>query len=375
MKTTSKVHLGILYIGHRGGICHYTYELVRVVSQIAKVTCYLSANNVLLDAWCQLPCQIKTFDTYNGFPSLLWSMLSRKGALNVAQEIDIDAPDILLDTGSGPWQGIIKREIDCKTLLANVIHDVQFHPDRWKKLLNLYEFIYPTKADVFIGISEYSYKKLLLRFPAAKHINSRHGIIHSSSQINLDLIAGNRNKLLFFGRIEKYKGIEVLIDAFRIAKQFNRELSLSIVGNGELNTKLKKQIKDLGIQLINRWVGDDELAEIIAEHGVIVMPYLSATQSGVASVALGNGLPSIATSVGALPEQIIHGRNGLIVSPGDAVALADAILAISKEYELAYQMADEACKIASNLYSWETIGNQLIKDLKNCLGKTNLVVR
>jgi glycosyltransferase involved in cell wall biosynthesis len=375
MKVTSNIHLGILYIGRRGGICHYTYELVRVISQIAKVTCYLSANNVLLDAWRQLPCQIKTFDTYNGFPSLLWSMISRKGALNVAQEINIDAPDILLDTGSGPWQGIIKREIHCKTLLADVIHDVQFHPDRWNKLLNLYQFIYPAKADVFIGISEYSYKELLLRFPAAKHIYSRHGIIHSSSQTNLDLIAKNRNKFLFFGRIEEYKGINMLVDSFQYAKQLNPQISLSIVGSGLLNAKLQKQIKNLDIQLVNRWVSDDELAEIIAEHGVIIMPYLSATQSGVASVALGNGLPSIATNVGALPEQIIHGRNGLIVAPGDAVALANAILAISKDYELAYKMADEACKVASSLYSWESIGNQLMKDLENCLGKTKLLTR
>lgn len=374
METNSKLHLGILYIGRRGGICHYTYELVRVISQRVNVTCYLSANNTLLDAWHELPCQIKTFDTYNGFLSLIWSMVSRKGALKVAQQINTDVPDILLDTGSSPWQGIIKKEIHCKTLLADVIHDVQFHPDRWSKLLNIYNFLYPAKAEVFIGISEYSYKELSIRFPTARRIKSRHGIIHTSSQIDLDAIAKNRNRFLFFGRIEKYKGIEVLIDAFRIAKQLNSKISLSIVGDGPIDTKLKKQIKELDINLVNRWVSDDELTEIIIKHGVMIMPYLSATQSGVAGVAIGNGLPSIATSVGALPEQIVEGKNGLIIPPGDANALAEAMLNISKDYVLAYKMAEEACVIASTVYSWESIGYQLIKDLENCFEKVTLSV-
>ncbi|MBR8834771.1 MAG: glycosyltransferase family 4 protein [Stigonema ocellatum SAG 48.90 = DSM 106950] len=369
MKTSSKIHIGVLYIGRRGGICHYTYELVRVISKMTKVTCYLSANNTLLDAWRELPCDIKTFDTYNGFTSLLWSMISHQGALRVAREIDIDAPDILLDTGSGPWLGIIQKNIGCKTLLVDVIHDVKFHSDKWLKLLQAYEFIYPRKADVFIGLSKYSYKQLSLFFPSAKHIHSLHGIIHASCSIDLDKIARNRNNLLFFGRIEKYKGIEILIDAFRIAKQNKTQLSLTIVGAGLLDAKIQNQIAELKIKLINRWISDENLPEIIARHGVMIMPYLSATQSGVAGVALGNGLPCIGTNVGALPEQIIHGRNGLIVEPGDANALAESMLTISRDYMLAYKMAQEACLIASTTYSWKKIGSVLLKDLENLVTK------
>lgn len=364
MKRGETIHVGVLYLGRRGGICHYTYELVRVVSKIARVTCYLSVNNTLLDAWRDIPCRLKIFDTYNGLPSLLWSMVSRRDALRVASTIDVDAPDVLLDTGSGPWQGIIKREIRCKTLLADVIHDVQFHPDRWSKLLHLYEWFYPPKADIFIGISEYSYKQLLLCFPGAKHIYSRHGVIHSPSTIDLDRIAANRKKLLFFCRIEKYKGIEVLIDAFRIARRSNSHLSLDIVGHGPLASKTKSDIAELNIELRNQWISDDDLREIFASYGVMIMPYLSATQSGVAAVALANGLPSIGTNVGALPEQIIHGRNGLIVPPGDVNALASAMVAISTDYMLAHKMAEEACLIASTLYSWERIGSELLEELE-----------
>ncbi|KAB8321051.1 glycosyltransferase [Tolypothrix campylonemoides VB511288] len=371
MKNHSTIHLGILYIGRKGGICHYTYELVRVISKMAKVTCYLSANNTLLEAWRELPCHIKTFETYNGLTSLLWSMLSRQNALRVAREIDVDAPDILLDTGSGPWLGIIQRNLCCSTLLADVIHDVKFHPGRWLNLLRAYEFLYPKKANVFIGISEYSYKQLSTHFRGAKCINSLHGIIHSTSNTDFDRIANNRNNLLFFGRIEKYKGIAILIEAFRIAKQKNPQLSLTIAGDGPLDSEIKKQILELNIELINKWISDADLQEIMTSKGVMILPYLSATQSGVAGVALGNGLPAISTNVGALPEQIIHNRNGLIVPPGDSNALAEAMVTISSDYMLAYKMAKEACLIAATMYSWEKIGSKLLTDLEALVSKTS----
>lgn len=161
----------------------------------------------------------------------------------------------------------------------------------------------------------------------------------------------------------------MLVDAFRIAKQSNSQLSLSVVGHGPLESRTKRAIAQLDIELTNQWVSDDDLRGIIAKHGIMVLPYLSATQSGVAAFAMANGLPSIGTNVGALPEQIIHGRNGLIVCPGDANALALAILTISTDYLLAYQMAQEACLVASTLYSWESIGRQLLEELENCLGQ------
>jgi glycosyltransferase involved in cell wall biosynthesis len=403
MVENSKIHLGILYIGKQGGVCHYTYELVRAISKNARVTCYLSANNVLLDKFYDLPCQIKTFDTYDSFLSLLWSMSYQKQLLSVAKEINKDMPDILLDSGSGPWAAVIKKAILSKrvfkhhnsesndsshenydsiktsvfqpldlnlqtslnTLLVDVVHDVEIHPDRWLPLLKIYRFFYPNSADASVGISDYSCRQMLLKLSTMPIIKSAHGIIQASPSIDLDRIAKNRNKFLFFGRIEKYKGIELLVKSFAIARQIYPNISLSIVGHGLISEQLKKQILGLNIQLINRWVSEDELSEIVDNHGVMIMPYLSATQSGVAAVSLGNGLPAVATNVGALPEQIIHNRNGLIVPKDDAVALANAMLEISKDYTCAYKMAREACLIADAVYSWEKIANNLLEDLIN----------
>ena len=211
-------------------------------------------------------------------------MVSQQQPLNVAEEIDRDRIDLLLDTGSGLWTGIIKKAIAADLFVFDVIHDVEFHPDRWSLLLRAYQFLYPIKANAFVGISDYCYQQLLLKFPQIPILKSAHGIIQPAAKIDLDRIAKNRNKSIFFGRIEKYKGIEVLVKSFEIAKQVNPELSLSIVGRGTIDSQLKTKISELGIQLINRWVSEAELADLIADCGVAVMPYLSATQSGVAAV-------------------------------------------------------------------------------------------
>ncbi|MCX8052310.1 MAG: glycosyltransferase, partial [Armatimonadetes bacterium] len=114
----------------------------------------------------------------------------------------------------------------------------------------------------------------------------------------------------------------------------------------------------------NRYVQDSEVKNAIATHGVMVLPYTSATQSGVAAIALGNGLPCIATRVGALPEQVIDGRNGIVVPPCNADALAEAMLKIAADEELARRMADEAVRIGREEYSWQVISRRLLNDLQ-----------
>ena len=95
----------------------------------------------------------------------------------------------------------------------------------------------------------------------------------------------------------------------------------------------------------------------------MVLPYTSATQSAVAALALANGMPCIATSVGALPEQVIDGSNGFIVPPGDPEALARAMVTISGDAATAHRMAQESLRIGRELYSWNVIGQALLDDL------------
>jgi glycosyltransferase involved in cell wall biosynthesis len=136
---------------------------------------------------------------------------------------------------------------------------------------------------------------------------------------------------LFFGKVRKYKGLPVLLKAMpRVLSQV--ECRLLIAGEFyDSEEKYRKLISDLGIaeqvRLENRYVPNEEVPALFEKADVLVLPYLSATQSGVAAIARMNSLPIIAARTGGLSEIVQDEVTGLLFSPGDPDALADALIA------------------------------------------------
>jgi D-inositol-3-phosphate glycosyltransferase len=136
--------------------------------------------------------------------------------------------------------------------------------------------------------------------------------------------------LLFFGFVRHYKGLDILIDALP-AVLSQRKLTLVVAGEFyEPAGPIEEKIRALGIgahvRLENRYVPDEEVGALVAAADVVVLPYRSATQSGVVLVAYAGGCPVISTRVGGLPEVVEDGVTGYLVPPEDPQALADAIL-------------------------------------------------
>jgi len=136
--------------------------------------------------------------------------------------------------------------------------------------------------------------------------------------------------ILYFGFIRPYKGLHVLLDAMPAVLA---ELPACLLAVGEVwgsRAEYDTHITRLGIgeyvTLLDEYVPNEHLADYFGVADVVVLPYLSATQSGVAQLAFGFGLPVIASRVGGLPETVRDGQTGLLVSPGDPKTLADAII-------------------------------------------------
>jgi glycosyltransferase involved in cell wall biosynthesis len=137
--------------------------------------------------------------------------------------------------------------------------------------------------------------------------------------------------ILFFGKVRKYKGLEVLLRAMpKVLGQV--ECQLKIVG--EFYDSIEKYldlIRELNLEksvhIDDRYVPNEEVSGIFESADVLVLPYLSATQSAVAQIALRNGLPLIASRTGGLAEVIDENVNGLLCFPGDADSLASQIVA------------------------------------------------
>ncbi len=174
----------------------------------------------------------------------------------------------------------------------------------------------------------------------------------------------NERVLLFFGFVRKYKGLRYLLSALpAVLREF--PVRLLVVGEfWEDERPYRELVEQLGLQGAVRFYPDyipnNELATYFSAADVVMLPYLEATQSAVAQLALGFERPMIATSVGGMPETIHDGETGIIVPPGDAQVLSAAIIRFYKE-GLGAVLARNVC-LEKESSSWIPLV-QLIEEL------------
>jgi len=130
--------------------------------------------------------------------------------------------------------------------------------------------------------------------------------------------------VLFFGRIEPYKGINNLIAITNEMRLRNMKNKVVVAGSGR-DEHLPLLDKIENTQIINHFIEDIEMDELFNKAAVCVMPYNSATQSAVSLLAYSYGIPVVAYDVGNLREDIEQGKTGFFVSHDEASTFCDRI--------------------------------------------------
>ncbi len=144
-------------------------------------------------------------------------------------------------------------------------------------------------------------------------------------------ISSDEKLLLFFGYVREYKGLSHLLEAMKLLKERGQqEIRLYVVGDFDGNKEqYLTQIMDNGIEeqvtIVDGYVPDREVEKYFASSDLVVLPYESATQSGIVQIAYGFHKPVIVTNVGGLPEVVEDDRTGIIVEPQNPNQLADGI--------------------------------------------------
>ena len=128
---------------------------------------------------------------------------------------------------------------------------------------------------------------------------------------------------LFVGRLLPYKGLEVLIEAAR-RLEGDGAVGIVIGGSGRLETVAPGPLP-ANVEVRKGLVGDGEVVALFRRCGLVVLPYIEASQSALVAAAYYFHKPVIVTRTGALPEYVVEGETGWVVEPGDAAALADAL--------------------------------------------------
>lgn len=160
---------------------------------------------------------------------------------------------------------------------------------------------------------------------------------------------------LFFGFIRPYKG---LLDLFQAVSRIPKERDFQLLVGGEVygdEAPYRARVEELGISdrviLHLRYISDPEVADFFSAANVAVLPYRSATQSGIVQIAMHFDLPVITTAVGGLPEVVRPGETGDVVPAEDPEALAAAMARYFEEDREARYGPGVARE--KGRYSWE----------------------
>ncbi|MBQ9684170.1 glycosyltransferase [Candidatus Saccharibacteria bacterium] len=183
--------------------------------------------------------------------------------------------------------------------------------------------------------------------------------------------------ILYVGRIDPEKSLDILVNSFKKLIKEAPKAHLVMVGDGTAREKLEKMIKrkKLGSQthFIGRVIGDD-LSQIYRTGTVFVITSKTETQSIVLMEAMASGLPAIAVNAGAVTELVKDGENGFIFEPDDTAGIASGINTIISNKELREKMSKNALKMITKhdinytLSRFEKIYNNVLRSRSKQLG-------
>lgn len=352
----------IIGLTGKGGMVHYASQLSNAISKIGGIELYVILPK---DADCGIfNCNItiERVPIIRRHPLRFDILLKRLLCLN---------PDIIHIITRHPWFIPLMPLLTFKKYpLVVTIHDIEPHEGERSFFATILSYLLIRYANKIFVHGEKLRNQLINKGISKNNIVViPHGDYSFFTKYKKDNLE-ERNIILFFGRIKKYKGLEYLIMAEPLITKEFPDLKIVIAGKGSF--KEYKKIKEKSnFEIFNEFVPDEMVSELFQKAKVVVLPYIEASQSGVIPIAYAFKKPVVATSVGSIPEIVEEGVTGLIVPPKDHKALAYAVLKLLKDEELRKQMGENAfIKMKADL-SWDKIAEKTIRVYKKAIVAKN----
>lgn len=362
---------------YKGGIAHYTSLLCRALRQKHEVfmVSYKMQYPKLLFKKEQKDYSNQSFKVEN---TNYWIHTANPfNLLKTAGRIRKLKPDVIILQWWHPYFApcyrileSLLRKIPLIVTCHNVFPHERFLFDRFLTKMVL------KRADGYIVQSHLDEQDLLTVKPDANYVVTPHPTYNAFNMKDMSreearglLGTGcDTPMLLFFGFVREYKGLKYLLDALTEVKKRIPDIMLWVVGDfGDDKDAYLEQIERNrirgNIKLVEGYVPDQEVEKYFAAADLVVLPYVSATQSGIAQIAYGFDKPVVVTDVGGLPDVVRHKETGYVVPAKSAQEIAQAI----EDFYLEDRNMDwegNIRKLAAE-FSWET----MVERIEICLGK------
>ncbi len=295
--------------------------------------------------------------------------------ISTARKIREWNPDVLIIrywmSYFAPSLGYVARHIgkDCKVIgiLDNVVpHEQRFFDTAFTKY-------FLGSCDGFLTMCDAVTKDLLSLKPDAKYMIRQHPLYshfgekldRRSAEQALGLAPGKKN-ILFFGLIRKYKGLDILLEAFGgLDESYQLIIAGEPYGSFEPYQKIIDSIpgKDR-IHIFPKYIKDSEVKAYFSAADLTVLPYRSATQSGISSISYHFEVPMIVTDVGGLKSTIGESGTGIVAEKPEPSCIREEI-----EKYFADPMIKESCidriRIEKRRLSWSAFSDSLKQFVKS----------
>lgn len=352
-----KIRKIVLFTSNKsGGIVQFTEQIAETLHNIGiECVCYFPEGTSVSRQ--ELNCRYFSFSAYE-------SILSHN-VKNVADRVIKEECDVVWFTDS-PLMSLlvlIKLSPRCMTVLS--IHDPKYHPTNnssviyslYKKYTGYYRKKACSAAKKIILMSSESRSLFLRMFPqySAKSILLPLGAhIPKDDPQKPAEIRATETFHLFFGVIDKYKGIGNLLDSYQ---ESERKIPLVIAGGGKFTDDEKAKIeKSTGVIIINRYIANGEMKWLVSHAKSVVLPYIEASQSGVLPIAYSFGVPVIVSDLPGLTQFVENGKTGFVCKNKKDMAEALNMLSGYDQSDL----RDNTLHYYNTHFNWQLNVNDLL---------------
>ncbi len=253
------------------------------------------------------------------------------------------------------------------------------------------------KTDLVVGCSEHITDTIRSAFPeyAARCVTVPNGVdidVFSPGTAGEQGCAAGSKRMVFVGRISPEKGLHVLIDALPRVLAECPEATLEIVGREEVTpadfivsltrddrvsnlisfyngtsylARLQQRVRELGVThavTFSGYVPHADLPAHLRSADVLVNPSFTESFGRSLIEAMSCGVPVAASRAGGMTEILDEGKYGLLVEPGDAVALGEAISTVLSNGELRTRMCQAAREWVLERYAWDVVADLLRRE-------------
>ncbi len=322
-----KIALLSVFYPYRGGIAQFSAMLYRALEKEHQLEAYTFSRqypDFLFPGSSQFVTEEDNADKIPAARTL--DSINPFSFKSTAKKINTFEPDLFISqywmTFFGPALGGVQKKIKKGTKRISILHNVIPHEKRFFDNFANKSFLKHNEG--FVVLSDAVLKDLLSIVPEAKYLRIDHPVysqfgkkIDRGNALKSLNLPSNKKYLLFFGFIRDYKGLDLLLKALSsLSEEHELIVAGEIYGSFEKYQKIIDSENLAGrVHLFNQYIPDDEVSVYFSASDVCVLPYKSATQSGITAIAHHFDLPIIATDVGGLKETIKHEQTGLIIEP------------------------------------------------------------